>query len=221
MPTLSWYWHRLRAMSAGEMALHLRRKLRALTDARRAWDVSAVKLECSDAFPRLPKPEDAPEVLCEALKRDTQDILAGRWKAFGHLDLQVDDPPKWHCDYLVRQNLATNESAFQLDYRGLPNGADIKLIWELSRWHQLTRLAMAAYVLGDERAAAKCIEWLEDWVKHNPPYRGWNWTSALEVGMRLVQFTWIDALLSGSSRGDEAQTSIHSSKASDQSLLTS
>src|SRR6185503_990418 len=68
-------------------------------------------------------------------------------------------------------------------------------IWELSRWHALTRLAMAVYVLGDERAAAKCISWLEDWVKHNPPYRGWNWTSALEVGMRLVQFTWIDALL--------------------------
>jgi hypothetical protein len=58
---------------------------------------------------------------------------------------------------------------------------------------------MAAYVLGDGRAAEKCVEWLEDWVKHNPPYRGWNWTSALEVGMRLVQFTWMDALLTATS----------------------
>src|SRR5262249_39671705 len=55
--------------------------------------------------------------------------------------------------------------------------------------------AMAGHVLRDERAAWKCVEWLNDWLRHNPPYRGWNWTSALEAGMRLVQFTWIDALL--------------------------
>jgi len=42
----------------------------------------------------------------------------------------------------------------------------------------------------------------------NPPYRGWNWTSALESGMRLVQFTWIDALLTiCSSRPQEARSS--------------
>jgi len=195
MSKLAWYWHRLRAMSPGEVVLHARKKLRQFSDARRTWDASALKLECSGAFPKLPRPEDAPEVLREALKRDVEDILAGRWKAFGHLEIQVDDPPKWHKDYLAGKDLATGESAFKLDYRELPDGADIKLIWELSRWYQLVRLAMGAYVLGDARAATKCVEWLEDWVKHNPPYRGWNWTSALEVGMRLVQFTWIDALL--------------------------
>ena len=136
-------------------------------------------------------------MLREALRRDADEILAGRWLAFGHLGLKVDDPPKWHCDYLVGRDLETQESAFTLDHRALPGGADIKLIWELSRWTHLTRLAMAAYVLGDQRAAEKCLAWLEDWVKHNPPYRGWNWTSALESGLRLIQFTWIDALLGG------------------------
>jgi hypothetical protein len=134
-------------------------------------------------------------VLRRALRRDAKDILAGRWKAFGHLDLRIDDPPKWHHDYLAGQDLATTEPGFGLDHRKLPGGADVKLIWELSRWYQVARLAMASYVLGDETARDKCIEWLEDWVAHNPAYRGWNWTSALEVGIRLVQFTWIDALL--------------------------
>jgi hypothetical protein len=41
----------------------------------------------------LPKPEDAPEVLREALRRDVENILAGRWRFFGHLEVQVDDPP--------------------------------------------------------------------------------------------------------------------------------
>lgn len=209
MADLSWYWHRLRAMSPGEVALHVRKRLRQLSDAQRQWNLSGVALECSGAFPKLPKPEDAPEVLRAALRRDADNILAGRWKAFGHLELQVDDPPRWHKDYLAGKDLATNESAFKLDYRDLPDGADIKLIWELSRWHQLVRLAMAAYVLGDRRAGEKCVEWLEDWVKHNPPYRGWNWTSALEVGMRLVQFAWIDALIGAPNSGSAQSAALN------------
>ncbi len=219
MSKLGWYWHRLRAMSAGEMALHARKKLRQAADAKRtSWP--SVDLVCSGAFPRLPKPEDAPEKLRHALKRDVENILAGRWRFFGHLEVQVDDPPKWQCDYLVGRDMETSGSAFNLNYRTLPEGVDSKLIWEPSRWYQLVRLAMAAYVLGDRRAGEKCIEWLEDWVEHNPPYRGWNWTSALEVGMRLIQFAWIDALLLGSSRGDEAQNSTKQVKG-DQSRLTS
>lgn len=177
------------------MAGHALKKVRQFTDARRERDWASVKLDTAGAFPILPKPSDAPETLRAALRRDTEEILAGRWRAFGHLEIKVDDPPLWHCDYLAGKNLATNASAFQLNHRALPGGADVKLIWELSRWSQLVRLAQSAYVLGDERAGRKCVAWLEDWVKHNPPYRGWNWTSALEAGMRLIQFTWIDALL--------------------------
>jgi len=124
-----------------------------------------------------------------------EEILAGRWRAFGHLPISVTDPPRWHKDYLGGVDLTTNAVAFGLNHRALASGADIKLIWELSRWHQLTRLAMAAHVLGEAKAGWKCVHWLEHWVQHNQPYRGWNWTSALEAGMRLIQFTWIEALL--------------------------
>jgi hypothetical protein len=195
MSKIAWYYHRLRAMSGTEMLSHALKKWRQFQDARSLPDWRNVKLDATGAFPVLPKPDVAPPALREALARDAREILAGRWKAFGHLPLQVDDPPKWHKDYLVGIEVPTTHSAFKLNHRELPAGADIKLIWELSRWYQLTRLAMAAYVLGDATAAQKCVEWLEDWVRHNPPYTGWNWTSALEVGMRLIQLTWIDALL--------------------------
>jgi hypothetical protein len=200
MSRLTWYWHRLRAMSAAEMALHARKKLRQRRDARSLPDWPVVDPALTNAYPQLPDPAQAPEALRQALARDAGDILAGRWKAFGHLDLQVDDPPRWHRDYLAGKDFNTGECAFRLDHRALPGG-DIKLIWELSRWHALTRLAMAAHVLGHERAATKCLDWIEDWTRHNPPWRGWNWTSALEAGMRLIQFTWIDALLGAPASG--------------------
>ena len=54
---------------------------------------------------------------------------------------------------------------------------------------------MAAWLLGDAKAREKCIEWLHDWVHANPPFTGLNWTSGLETGIRLIQFTWIDSML--------------------------
>lgn len=195
-------------MEPGEVAGHVRRKWRQWRDARQSPDSAPLALEPTGAFPKLPRPEDAPNILREALAADSKEIRAGRWKAFGHIELQVDDPPLWHRDYLAGKDLATNEVAFKLDHRELPGGADVKLIWELSRWQHLTRLAMSAYVLDDQQAASKCVEWLEDWARHNPPYRGWNWTSALEAGMRLVQFTWIDALLGARPRLSALRTRI-------------
>ncbi len=191
-------------MSPAELALHGRRKVRQINDARRSWQSQPLPPAGAGLFPRVPAREAAPQALLEALSRDVGDILAGRWKAFGHLDLVVDDPPQWHRDHLVGRDLATDVSAFRLDYRALPGGADVKLIWELSRWNQLVRLAMASYLLRDARAGWKCIEWLEDWVRCNPPYKGWNWTSALEVGLRLTQFAWMDALMTGSEGWDRA-----------------
>src|SRR5690606_12543682 len=82
-----------------------------------------------------------------------------------------------------------------LNHRELPTGADIKLIWELSRWHPIVRLAQAGWLLSDASATKRAIAWLEDWARRKPPYLGWNWTSALEAGIRLVNFTWIDAVL--------------------------
>jgi len=194
MSKLSWYWHRLRVMGAREIALHGRKKLRQIVDSQRTtWP--ALDLTTSRVYPRLPNPADAPMELRSALHRDAHEIIAGRWRFFGHLEVQVDDPPRWQCDYLAQRDMRSTASAFNLNYRTLPPGVDSKLIWEPSRWNQLVRLAMAAYVLEDPQALQKCLKWLDHWVRENPPYRGWNWTSAIEVGMRLIQFAWIDALL--------------------------
>jgi hypothetical protein len=76
----------------------MQKKFREAVDARRERDWSSVKLESSGHFPKLPRPEDAPAAVREALRRDADDILAGRWRAFGHLEFKVDDPPKWQCD---------------------------------------------------------------------------------------------------------------------------
>jgi hypothetical protein len=205
---LLWYWHRFRAMNAAEMAGHFRRKLHQFSDcvSSRNRFQSVREVGPGAAFPLLPSRSAAPELVRETLRKDAADILAGRWVAFGQVDLQVEDPPRWHKDYLTGTDLATRKPAFKLNHR-LEGDADIKLIWEPSRWYQLVRLAQAAYVLEDRGYAGACLRWLKDWVQENPPYLGWNWTSALETGLRLVQFVWIDALLEAGRPGDRDHSS--------------
>lgn len=181
-------------MGPAEISARARVKIRQHADRHGPPGFSKLPNETT-TFPKLPNPSSVPAELREALQRDIKDILAGRWKFFGHLPLQVDRPPKWQFDYLVHRDFQTAASSFDLDHRAQPHGADIKIIWEPSRWSQLVRLAMAAYILRDPIAGITCVDWLKDWEQNNPPYTGLNWTSGLETGLRLIQFTWIDTLL--------------------------
>src|SRR5688572_20882166 len=208
MSRLAWYWHRLRAMDPAEMAARAKKKSCEIIDVWTNRDWTSVSLKPGRTYPRLPSPGDAPESLRQALRRDSEELLSGKWRAFGHIPIRVSDPPQWHKDYLAGVDLPTTQSGFKLNHRALAGGADIKVIWELSRWHPLTRLAMAAWLLGDTRAAWKCVHWLEHWAQHNPPWRGWNWTSALESGIRLIQFTWIEALLQPLVASGEAEAEL-------------
>ena len=82
---LHWYWHRLRAMGPAEIGAHVRKKVFQIVDARRGRDWPAISLAQPSSFPQLPESAGAPTVLREALARDVENILAGRWRAFGHL----------------------------------------------------------------------------------------------------------------------------------------
>jgi hypothetical protein len=191
---LGWYWHRLRAMGPGEVALRLQKKAYQRADKNFSRKFS-LSLDSVSSYPNFDSKSKAPKELLDGLRSSVDAILRGEWLAFGHLPIKVDAAPNWHRDYLVGKDLRSSKSAFNLDHRAQPDGADIKVIWEPSRWYQLVRLAMAAWLLDDAKTRDKCIEWLHDWAKNNPPFTGLNWTSGLEVGLRLVQYTWIDAFL--------------------------
>lgn len=187
-------------MNGAELRERVAQKLRRRADARRPPDFRAQPAgpPPPNAWPTLPDRAAVPGEFSESLRRDTADVLAGRWRAFGHLLIYVDDPPRWFMDYSARRDVTTGRSGFHINHRELPPGCDIKLVWELSRWQPLVRLAQSAWLEADAAAARKLLEWLADWRKHNPPYFGWNWTSALESGIRLLNLAWMDALLLGS-----------------------
>jgi hypothetical protein len=182
-------------MSASEVLLRLLRAGRNARWRRRtAWVAPAPMIALHDAW-RLP---DLPsEALVERtlVTEQAEQYLRGEYRL---LNIAFRQPkPDWHCDPHSGRR-APLSFAQDIDYRDPAVVGDIKNIWELNRHTHLTVLALACAMTGDERYGRACAEQLQSWVDSNPIQRGVNWTSALELGVRLIAWAWIERLLRGS-----------------------
>lgn len=73
-----------------------------------------------------------------------------------------------------------------------PKGADIKVPWELSRCQHLLWLGEAYLITGENKYAQEVIEEISWWIEDNPLMYTVNWTCAMDVAFRAVN--WMYAL---------------------------
>lgn len=197
MSRLAWYVHRLRAMSPGEVTHRFGDWWRQLTQSGFVRHVAKFDLGAvDDKAPRLPERATVPAALRMELAANAEKLLLGEWQLFGWKAVEVGAPPCWHRDPACGVVIAHDTPSRRLDYRRLPDGADARTIWEINRWTEMTRLAMHGWLNNDANAIRTAQLWLEDWCERNPPGIGINWTSPLEAALRLINFTWFDAIVS-------------------------
>src|SRR4029077_553522 len=85
--------------------------------------------------------------------------------------------------------------AFRINHRSEAETGNVKQIWEVSRLQHLMVLAAAWFLSHDEVYARQVADQLRSWWRENPFLSGVNWTSGIEVGIRLISLTWIRRLL--------------------------
>jgi hypothetical protein len=145
-----------------------------LQAARRAALVDAIR-------------SDHPDATREARRRADR-ILEGRHDLLGYRDLRVGTPPDWHVDATNgrRPPLVHWTRVPYLD----PAFGDHKVIWEINRHQYWMTLGSAYWLTGDRRYRDTVIAHLESWIAANPPLRGVNWASMLELAFRAMSWTW-------------------------------
>lgn len=194
---LSWYWHRLRSMDGAEIARRIARKTFVYRDRKAQVQLDAFRLGAVHLDTRrlLPDRAEASDNLRGKIQAKASAIREGKWCLFGWLDIQMADPPQWDWDSVQDLRAPLDQPVSTLDHRCLASGADPRAIWEINRWSEIVVLAQNAWLNGkhDDAHTAQC--WLDDWITRNPIGCGINWTSTLEVGLRLINFHWIDVLL--------------------------
>lgn len=211
MPDICWYWNRLKKMSPEERIERFRQFCHRWKDW---WTLPDFRLHVSSmepkegAYPIIPAANAVPETLKNAIGFDSDRIMSGSWPVFKQIVLKVDRHPYWQKDYLRGVDVSVLKSSTHLNHRRLPGEADVKMIWELSRWTHLVRLSMEGYLFNDRWTMKVALRRIYHWTKKNFPLTGYNWTSALEAGIRLINYCWIDALtLAGAANkrlGDES-----------------
>jgi hypothetical protein len=121
-------------------------------------------------------------------------VLRGEYDLLGFDALAAGTPPDWHRD--PDSGLRAPEGHWsRVPYLDPAVVGDHKVTWELNRHQYLVTLAQAWRLTRDRRYAHGVATLLDDWMRANPPTRGMNWASALEVAFRAIAWTWTLALL--------------------------
>jgi hypothetical protein len=75
---------------------------------------------------------------------------------------------------------------FDVNYRHCKGLGDVKFVWELNRLQFLQPLAALALHDRDTELYERVLTIVLSWMDANPPFRGINWPSGIELAMRLV-----------------------------------
>src|SRR5438105_9025500 len=195
MKHILWSVNRLRCMAPEEIRHRARR---ALAVRAERWGLGEPRaIPPPNLAPRFspwlhaPVKVDAARYLAAAER-----IAAGRFDVFALQDAALGSPPRWNGD--PKSGIEASLSFGKLlDYRNPRRGGDIKYLWELNRHLHIVTLAQAYALSGDARYFGVIRRHLESWFDDCPYGMGPNWSSALELGIRLINWSVAWQLLGG------------------------
>jgi len=123
-------------------------------------------------------------------------LLEHKFTYFSFCDEPFGDEIDWHRDYKNKKR-APLIFCKDIDYQDFKVAGDFKYIWELNRHQHLIVLARAYAISQDVRYKNEVERQLAGWIRANPFKRGINWTSPLELGIRLISWSWVWSLIEG------------------------
>lgn len=123
-------------------------------------------------------------------------IAHGRLDVFALADVQMGLPPRWNRDPKTGIEAPLSFGKL-LDYRDPDRVGDIKYLWEPNRHLQFVTLAQAYALTRKKKYLDALVEQLESWFLACPCGAGANWSSALEAGIRLVNWSIAWQLVGG------------------------
>ncbi|MGC8898772.1 MAG: heparinase II/III family protein, partial [Bacteroidota bacterium] len=124
----------------------------------------------------------------KAIVRGSDAEIDNTFSVFGSDPVKLSLPFPWHEDvktggtwelgYYTRVRLHEREKH-----------SDIKVPWEMSRFHFALWLGCAYWITGNEAYATKFADMVEDWIRANPFPYGVNWMTSMEVAFRAINWT--------------------------------
>ena len=129
-------------------------------------------------------PEAAQRTIDQADK-----YLAHKFDLLGSGEVDLGNKIDWHTDFKSGHTWP-REHHSRLTLTNPKGGFDVKVPWELSRFHHAVRLGQAYLYTLDERYAEEIVSQIRHWIAENPVEFGVNWAGPMEVAIRAVNWIW-------------------------------
>lgn len=204
---LAWYYRRLRAMNGAEVAHRFgeaakRRLSRYSRSGWAAFDIGDGPVPAlaprTDTFDVVsPELLDVWRSSAEKARRGDVVLLGQSWPA-------PRTSGRWHLDPVTGGSWPSQRYCFDISYRHERRLGDVKYVWELNRLQYLQPVAALVARTDDADLARFCLEEIENWIDENPPFRGINWASGIELALRIVSILVVWGLV-GEDRATPAQ----------------
>ena len=115
-------------------------------------------------------------------------ITDGELEVFGVSCANAGGPPRWNCDPKTGTEAPLTAGKL-LNYRDRRLVGDIKYLWEVNRHLHLVTLAQGYALTRGPQYLGVLKQHLDDWIRACPCGLGPNWCSALEAGIRLINWS--------------------------------
>lgn len=128
------------------------------------------------------------------ISEETQRLIEGEFILLGQAwpvgtlsGLEISDPHLFLRDPVTSKVWPRAEDyCFNVPYRHVPRLGDIKFLWEINRLQFLQVASAQARLSGDGALSERIFDVFRVWMQANPPFRGPNWISGIELALRIV-----------------------------------
>ncbi|WP_418980529.1 alginate lyase family protein [Blautia hydrogenotrophica] len=187
MRNITWYVHRLKAMRFGEILWRTQQKFLQRKEYKKYYtqNLPVTEIVINSATFAL-----SPDYLRIGLEQSCTNT-----ELFSSLDLFQGSfsyqqyKKSWNAGFQTENTWDENTFSYKINCAGRIDIGDIRTNWELNRHYQFSALAKSYYVSGEKSFLDELTDLFQDWNHHNLFLHGVEWTSAMEIAIRVN--SWI------------------------------
>lgn len=192
MKDTKWLINRLKAMNSREILWRVQQKRLQKKEFQEVYSVHkpVIEIPISDELRSLHI-----EIEKLTINWDNKD-----WSEFSSLDLfntfdYTRYREKWNAGFQTENFWPEDLFSPMINISQREDIGDIRTNWELSRHYQFAAIAKSFYVTKDDKYYTELKDLFYNWNKHNLFLHGVEWTSAMELAIRINSWVYAFAFL--------------------------
>lgn len=194
---IKWYWHRLRSMSCAEI-IHRAKKYILITVIQCMSRSNNAPSFTSNGKAELTKIKINFHTESQIDYIRAADRLINDGFDIFKVKLSFEDIFNcWNCDF-KNQVTAPLLNSLKYNYKDKKLVGDIKYLWEINRHLIILPIAQAYYFSNENKYLDVIRTAISTWIYQCPYLKGPNWTSSLELAIRLINWCLVWKLIDGS-----------------------